>query len=248
MLFDEETGLIVRKEADGSIGWGDSCAETFRLYHLYKFRTYMGLTNYYSTNTESMFEMSSRFQKSLNSIKSPIPFRYQRAPSSKLPTAWGDPIRDFPSDQEIPLICALGAFGYGGVVQSIQAELGWRWQNGQVITPDSYGCFNRAQGKESNNFYDSFLWPTVLARTGYLPTWDSGLRKIRWGDPQDCADDLNLIHLFLQCELTSHTSTSKRAMQFYSKNRDIHKALQTYYSDEPKKYMLYAPVIERVFK
>lgn len=243
MIFDESTGLIVRKELDGSIGWGDSCAETFRYFHLLYVRKFLEISNEGLSH-----QLSTDIARAYTSIKSPIPFRYQRAPAGRLPQQWGDPIKDFSSDQEIPLICALGVYEYGVIAKGIQSELGWFWQNGQPILGDGYACFRRAQGKSSNIFLDDFLWPTVFARCGVFPTWDSGIKKIRWGDPTDTADDLNLIHLFLQCEYTSHTWTSKRAMQFYSKHRDIHKAVQTYYSDEPDKYMLYASVIEKVFK
>lgn len=243
MIWDEGTGLIVRKEADGSIGYGDSAAETFRYFHLLMVRQFFGYSN------EGLAHRSKLdLFKAYQSITSPDGIHLQRAPTEFLPVDWGNPIKDFPSDQTIPVICALGAYGLLDEAKALQNNLGYFWQNGQPILGDGLACFRRAKYQKSNVFLDTFLWPTVLARCGKLPTWDSGLRKIRWGDQRDVADDLNLIHQFFQCEYQGHTYASKAALKYYRKNRIVMGAVEKYYSDEPDKVDIYRPVIERVFR
>ncbi len=239
MNWDERVGLITYKQSDGTFDLSDGPSESFRFFHLLKIRKLAGISNEgigHSSNEDLL--------KAWHSVIAPDGITLQRAPGFTRSTPY-DPMT---SDQTIPIICAFGIWEYGAIVQRIQNNLGLLWPNNQPILGDGYACFRRAQGKESNNLLDSFLWPTVLARCGMLPTWDSGIKKIRWGDSTDVSDDLNLIHLFLQTLYTSETSTSRAALNYYKKHRDVHKAVQTYYSDEPDKYMLYAPIIERVFK
>jgi hypothetical protein len=238
MYWNDDLGLLKYKQIDGTFDLSDSPAETFRFFHLLKVRLFLGISNEgidHSTGEAIL--------KAWHSVVAPDGITLQRAPGFTRPIPY-DPMT---SDQTIPIICAFGAWNYGAIVQRLEKNLGLTWPNHQPILGDGYACFRRAQGKKSNNFLDSFLWGTVLARCGYLPTYDSGLNKIQWGDKTDVEDDANLIHLFLQCSYTSHTFTSLKAMKFYAKHRDIHNAISRYYGDQPDIYMLYAPVIDKAF-
>lgn len=245
IIWDTETNLIVRQEADGSLGFGDSCAETFRYYHLLYVRSFLGISNE-GLPHQSLFE----FARSFKAVQSKDGFHFQRAPTEKLPPEWGDPVKDFSSDQAIPLICAAGAYGLWGEVAAYKNNLGWRWQNGQFISPDGYSVFKRALGQTPSNFQDAFMWPTDLARTGVLPSWDTGLKKFQWGDPTDVEDDINFWHQLFQCEYRGHTWMSQKAKGHYRKNRDVLHVLATYYGGgvNQQLYDIYRPVLQKVFE
>jgi hypothetical protein len=255
ILFDDQ-GLIYKIEDNGERGYGDSCAETARYYHLKFMRHLLGIDAEKPATTEAWDVLSKFFFR--NS------YLGMRAPVHLLPPEWGDPIKDFSADQQDPLVMALGAYGLEDIVEKIREEQRrrfWFYQNGDLPRTYTANIFKRSRREDPSWFGDAGIMGTVLARCGKLPFWDSGTHEISFGNPKDVADTLNLVHKFFQCEYAGHTSSSRYAKDYYSRNvfetfgtsklgvkNKILGAIALYYTkDNPGLVQLYEPVIYKVF-
>lgn len=255
ILFDTD-GLIYKIEDDGSHGYGDCCAETMRYHHLRQVRNFLKIDNSTLPKNDDIYMIHalSKFE-----VK---PGVYVRAPVKYLPPEWGDPVSDFSRDQHDPLLMALGACSSKRFFQDCWSSLRERkffYQNKDVPTPHMFNIHNRAMGHTPRWWWDLGLWPTVLARCGYVPKLKEQQGTWVLGDPDDVADDINLVHLFLQAEMFGHTDVSRRALRFYSQNRITPKTRHTghnvldaiahyYRKDNPGLVALYEPVIRMIFK
>jgi hypothetical protein len=214
--FDEH-GIIYREELNNTRGYGDSCAETMRYFHLLFCRaTLLGLTGP-SYAPQGAPKFSDLHSIMYNFFVSPT--QIVRAPVNLLPKEWGDPVKDIPGDQTNPMMLCLGIAGFEDIREDFFEGLTWRYQNGDLITPHAFNIMRRSQNQEPSNLLDYGLYGTVLTRCGYIPFWDSGTKKLRWGDPDDVADDINLIHCFLQAEYRGTTKTGRKALVKYFRDR-----------------------------
>lgn len=257
ILFDH-FGLIYKFESDGTKGYGDACAETMRYHHLLYVREKLGISN-----QGLPFNQPKDLESALRVITTE-PGIYIRAPRNFLPKEWPDPVKDFSRDQHLPLIMALGREGFARHLHFCVEGLKKRnyfFQNGDFPSPELFNIIRRAEFRKPGVGLDVGFFVTAFARAGKIPFWDSGLKKIEFGNPDDVADDLNLVHCLLQAELRGHTWTSKKALKYYVKNRTpslgttklgyknkVLGAIAWYYrNDNPGLVDVYKPVVERVF-
>lgn len=265
ILFDPD-GLIYRDEANGSRGYGDCACDTARYHHLIRVRDMMGIDN-----TGLPYRDDISFQRVIDRLRvyavAPLDRStglYIRAPAQYLPPEWGNPITDFSADQHDPLIMAMGAAHRRDLVEATLARFKERWfcyQNKDVPRPYMYSMFDRALGGKGSAVSDMGLWGTVFSRCGYVPKLREQSGKWVWGDPDDVADDINLIHLFMQAWVSGDTFVSKAARSYYAKHRvasmgstelghtnKVLGAVAHYYrKDSFGLVKLYQPVIEALF-
>lgn len=221
MLIDK-LGLFYKIEDDGSKGYGDSCAETMRYWHLKYFRYFVGIDPQLSEDDWKVLQ-SEFANVSTKFFHNKTEYNLVRAPVGLLPREWGDPVKDLPGDQQDPFVMASGAwhcqFNVIGIYEAQQKRFLYRYQNGDLPKPNTGNIFRRALVQKPSLLGDLGLWGTVLTRCGKLPFWDSGLKRVMFGNPNDVADDLNLVHSFMQCYYAGQTKASISAKAYYIKNR-----------------------------
>jgi hypothetical protein len=254
----DENGLIYREELNGSRGYGDSCAESMRYFHLIYSRAIL-------LGNASLPAHAPRF-KDLMSVMANYfvsPTQIVRAPVHLLPPEWPDPISDIPGDQTNPMMLCLGITGFEDIRDPFfnvhYKRL--RYQNGNLMTPHAFNIMRRSKFEKPSSFLDYGLYGTVLARCGYLPFWDAGKKAIEFGNPDDVADDINLIHCFLQAEYRGTTSVSKKALEKYKRdrveslgttelgfNKKLMGAVAWYYKTSPWLTELYEPMVNYLYE
>lgn len=256
--FDSE-GLMYRDE-EGTGGYGDSCAETFRYYHLIYCRALILGDTSTPSGKPKLKEMAQVLPRYF--IRPGVSVR---APLGKLPPEWPQPPEnDIPGDQLNPLWMALGIGGYERELAdcvSAHKERYYFFPNGDLPTPHSFNILRRAQGLTPKSGYDLGLYGTVLTRIGVIPFWDSGTRTWEHGDPDEVADDINLVHSFLQAEYRGKTWWSEKAKSRYIRERIVSMgttelgyknkvlgAIAWYYRTSPWLTALYEPLIEKIFR
>lgn len=238
-------GLIeLEKDPEGSPGRiGDSCAETFRYYHLKFFVDHIN-----HLNTSEYEKDRENVAKAYTILKTPT--GYLRHPN--VPLDWRE--KDFAADQGIPMYLCLWAYDLpfqGSEMESHFQEAGWRTGNGDLLPPTFFVARERSRTRPFVS-WDLSLWGQALAFR-YLPFRWSDDKNKKWYEriertSASSADWLNFLHLLIQCEYRGHTWASRRAKNTLSVERFINKIV-AYYQDEPNNWAvgLYVQAIKKLY-
>lgn len=199
----------------GSIG--DSCAETFRYYHLLNFVCGE------DTETELIVR---RIYLEIKTDKG-----YLRHPTA--PMGWRED--DFSGDQALPLLICLGACKQYGPVKEVIERNNWKYGNGDFVHPSYRAAVARANGKTSL-FWDSFIYAQALSMKHFPYRWNDGAKTVERVENSSC-DFINFIHLILQAEKVGHTYFSRKAKEVFTADFIMKKVVE-YYAPEPRNSFL----------
>lgn len=217
------SGLVYKIEDDGSKGYGDSLAETMRLYNLWYYQFVYSLVPSHLDEYDQYIELEESFKKVYKKffVNNDT---LVRAPVGLLPTPeeWGieSHEKDVPGDQTIPMIIALGSFDKQNELEFLlgaQKARGNRYQNGNFAV-STWNVWLRALRQKPTWYSDVNIFTTVMNCCGVVPFWDQGTKTLEMGDPDEVADILNCVQLLMQAKLYGETWLSKKAKAYLKKN------------------------------
>lgn len=236
MKFDQY-GLIEMEQNGWPGSIGDSCAETFRYFHLMSFYPNV---NSLAVNVAVAL---SRVITTKGLLRHPTaPYHDDKGNS------WREDAFSF--DQWAPLFLGAEAWGFefsckhfqGGIERNL-----FRTGNNQFVPLTYFTIWGR--------HYQSYgvVWDIPLYLQGlamkYFPwRWNDGTKKIE-NTKNSSADWLNFVHILLQAERLGHTKLSLKTKKMFDA-KEILEKIRNYYEPEPNSNWLvelYEPIIVRVF-
>jgi hypothetical protein len=130
-------------------------------------------------------------------------------------TSWHTDPKEFSRDQWVSLVIMLALYGFHAELKAtydIQCQNNGKFQNADYALPLSnwWALYYRALGIKTWKIAagDFFMWLESLYRVNKANK-----------DFDDVGDDKNMVAEFVSCELWGHTTWSRRALDYYRKNR-----------------------------
>ncbi len=223
MIFDEY-GLI-RMEKDGLPGdIGDSCAETFRYFHL-------------RALLEPAAKEDNNIRKSvllaMTNVRTNIGYlRHPLAPEKDDKGAnWREP--GFSHDQFKAMYMALRAFGFTGFTGEAERRIKSNWYrtgDNNLIHPSYFTYSKRAHGRQ-NNMSDFPLIAQAYLLLKVKKRWNDEKKELEETKDSSC-DWLNFFQMLIQAEMLGHTKYSQKAKEMVTPIQVIEK-ISSYYASQP---------------